>query len=223
MTISIENLVFSYGEKTVVDIPNWEVASGERVFLHGPSGSGKTTLLGLLAGILRPRSGRIEVLGQRMDEMSGAAKDRFRGTHLGYIFQMFNLLPFLSVGDNISLACEMNAARRARLQEPTAASVLRLAKALEIDGLLSKPVTQLSVGQQQRVAAARAFMGKPEIVIADEPTSALDTELREKFIELMFALANEQGTTVIFVSHDKTLAHLFDRDVALSQINKVSK
>jgi putative ABC transport system ATP-binding protein len=129
---------------------------------------------------------------------------------------MFNLIPYLSVTDNITLPCRIHAGRRERLggRAPDA-EARRLMERLEIAELAGKPVTELSVGQQQRVAAARALIGAPELVIADEPTSALDTNRRENFIELLFSSCAEAGATLIFVSHDRGLMAAFDRGLSI--------
>ncbi|MBX3173879.1 MAG: ATP-binding cassette domain-containing protein [Gemmatimonadaceae bacterium] len=196
---------------------------GERLFLHGPSGSGKTTLLGLLAGVLVPSAGRLDVLGEPLGALRGAARDRFRAAHVGYVFQMFNLIPYLSVRDNILLPLRLSSARRARLKgaEP-AAEASRLAEGLELHGLLDQPVTALSVGQQQRVAVARALIGSPELIVCDEPTSALDADRRDRFLSLLFASCAESQATLVFVSHDLGLAPKFGRTVSLPQINRAA-
>ena len=220
--ITLADVTFAYGAgRAVLDLPALEIARGERVFLHGPSGSGKTTLLGLIAGVLAPRTGQVTVLGEPLHTMTGAARDRFRAAHLGYVFQMFNLIPYLSVRENITLPCRLSAARRARAEDPTAAAA-RLAEALEIAPLLARPVTELSVGQQQRVAVARALIGAPELVVCDEPTSALDTDRRDRFLELLFAQVAAAGSTLLFVSHDLGLATRFDRTLALGALNRAA-
>lgn len=221
--IAVAGLRFGYRTGIpVVDIESLAVARGERLFLFGPSGSGKTTLLGLLAGVLAPNAGRILIDGVDLTTLSSRARDHFRGDRVGYLFQLFNLIPYLSVEENITLPCRLNAGRRERLGgESAAQAAQRLARGLEIEHLLGRPVTELSVGQQQRVAAARALIGRPPLVIADEPTSALDTDLREQFVRLLFEQAREAGSTVVFVSHDRSLQGLFDRAVSLRDINRV--
>ncbi len=207
----------------VLDLGVLGIARGERLFLHGPSGSGKTTLLGLLAGVLTPHTGTVTVLGTSLGALSGGQRDRFRAEHLGYVFQMFNLIPYLSVRDNITLPCRLSARRRARLagRDP-AAEAAALATRLEIEGLLDEPVTALSVGQQQRVAVARALIGAPELVVCDEPTSALDADRRDRFLELLFARCAEAGSALVFVSHDLSLAPRFARTVALRELNRAA-
>jgi len=207
-------------------IDSLHIGAGRSVFLHGPSGSGKSTLLGLLAGVLLPREGRVRLLGQDWAALSGARRDAFRADHVGYIFQQFNLLPYLSVLDNVLLTCRFSALRRRRA-EATAGSARASAEALlERVGLgaalWTRPASQLSVGQQQRVAAARALIGQPELVIADEPTSALDAALRDSFMALLLQQCRDAGSTLVFVSHDERLAAQFDETLALAQVNRAA-
>ncbi len=220
--IRLTDLRFAYGKgPEVLRIPTLEVAAKERVFLFGPSGSGKTTLLGVLAGVLGGYTGSVEVLGRDIAKLSGSQRDAFRGSHLGYIFQLFNLIPYLSVMENITLPCRLSSERRARLKGASLEQAAEdTAKRLGIGELLHKPVTNLSVGQQQRVAAARSLIGTPELIIADEPTSSLDYDHREKFLELLFECCEAAGSTLLFVSHDRSLMHLFHRQLSLPEINK---
>jgi putative ABC transport system ATP-binding protein len=223
--VLLRDVRFAYRRGPVVlDIPELRVERGERLFLHGPSGSGKTTLLGLLTGVLAPEAGEVRVLGTDLAAISGAARDRFRAEHLGYVFQMFNLIPYLSVRDNITLPCRLSAARRSRLGAvPAAAQAAQLADRLELGALLHEPVTALSVGQQQRVAVARALIGAPELVVCDEPTSALDADRRDRFLELLFARCDEAGATLVFVSHDLGLAPRFSRTLELGTLNRAAR
>ena len=222
--VVIKDLVFSWdGGTPLLDIADLRIDRGERVFLHGPSGSGKSTLLGLLGGVLLPSAGGLSVLGQDLANLSGRARDRFRADHLGIIFQMFNLLPYLSVRDNVALSCRFSSARAARAEEAggVGPETNRLLENLGLPGAaMERPVTDLSVGQQQRVAAARALIGQPELIIADEPTSALDADHRNIFIDLLSAECAASGATLVFVSHDLSLANSFDRTVALTEINR---
>ena len=205
----------------MLDIDGLRLERGERVLLRGPSGSGKSTLLNLLAGVVTPQRGSVRVLGRDLGSLSGAARDRFRADHIGYIFQMFNLIPYLSVIENVFLPCGFSALRQERATRAGAtprSEAIRLLRQLDVGdpALLRRPVSDLSVGQQQRVAAARALIGSPELVIADEPTSALDADRRKAFLELLFAQCARERTTVIFASHDVTLASSFDREIALA-------
>lgn len=223
--VRLHDVRFAYREGgTVLDIHRLDVATGERLFLHGPSGSGKTTLLGLLAGVLVPSAGSVHVLGHELQTMSGGARDRFRARHLGYVFQLFNLIPYLSVMDNITLPCRLSAARRGRLGgKAPEAQAAHLARRLDIAELLTAPVTSLSVGQQQRVAVARALIGAPGLVVCDEPTSALDADRRDRFLELLFASCDEAGSALVFVSHDMALAPRFARTVELAKLNRAAR
>jgi len=203
-------------------IASFTVAPGEQVFLHGPSGSGKSTLLSLLGGVLVPEAGRAEVLGNDLARTPAARRDRLRGDHIGVLFQQFNLVPYLSVLENVLLPCRFSARRRARAAEGAdiEATATRLLQGLGLDASLwQQEAARLSVGQQQRVAAARALIGRPEIVIADEPTSALDAARQEEFISLMLRECAAAKSTLLFVSHDMRLASLFTRVVALADIN----
>ena len=219
--IAVRDLVFAYPSngRVVLNIKNFSVGASEHVFLHGPSGSGKTTLLGILAGIIRVQKGSVSIMGHDFSTLSTHERDVIRGDEIGYIFQMFNLIPYLSVLENITLPLHLSAARRSRLKVDPKAAALQLATHLRIDQLLDRPVTSLSVGQQQRVAAARALIGNPRLIIADEPTSALDTDHREAFLQLLFTEAERVGSSVLFVSHDHTLKSLFQKAVSLAEMN----
>ncbi len=192
------------------------VDAGKSLFLHGPSGSGKSTLLNLIGGVLLPARGSVSLLGQALGELSASRRDAFRADHLGFIFQQFNLIPYLSVLDNVLLPCRFSARRASRVSEPEE-EARRLLAGLDLDPtLLGRPAAELSVGQQQRVAAARALIGQPEILIADEPTSALDAERQAAFVELLLSEAQRAGSAVVFVSHDLRLATHFDHSLALA-------
>ncbi len=222
--VELSALRFAYrAGRDVLAIDRLVIERGETVFLHGPSGSGKTTLLGVLAGVLQATSGQVKVLGSDFTTLSSGARDAFRARHLGYVFQMFNLIPYLSVSENILLPIRLDAHRRARLGSRSLdEAVADIARQLDIADLLHSPIAELSVGQQQRVAAARALIGAPEVIIADEPTSALDTDRREQFLQLLFASCKTAGATLIFVSHDHTLMPLFSRTVELGEINRAA-
>ena len=222
--IDLEHVKFSWpGAPTLLEIERLKVERGERVFLRGPSGSGKSTLLGLIGGVLAPDAGSVRVLDRPMHDMTAAARDRFRGEHVGFVFQMFNLIPYLSVCENVLLALRFAPARASRVN-PRRKEAVRLLAALGLADpeLLDRPVTQLSIGQQQRVAAARALLGGPELLVADEPTSALDHDSRESFLRLLMRECAAHGTTLLFVSHDPTLGALFDRELRLDEVNSAA-
>ncbi len=219
--ISLEDVQFGYGTRLVLDIPRLWVEQGSSVLLRGISGGGKSTLLGLLAGVLLPGKGRVEVAGHALQDVGAAARDRFRADQLGVIFQQFNLLPFLTVRDNIALGLRFSRLRSARISGPLDAEIARLLQALQLNPeLMQRRAGTLSVGQQQRVAAARALIGRPTLLLADEPTSALDRESATAFLQLMSAQCQAVGTTVLVVGHDDSLQPLFDRTISLSEINQ---
>jgi len=227
--INIEQLQFSYpGSKQIVlDIAQFSVQQGERVFIKGQSGCGKSTLLSLIGGVNTPVHGKVSVLETSVGDLRGAKRDHFRANHIGFIFQMFNLIPYLSMIDNVTLPCRFSKTRQAnalKRSESLDVEAVRLLQhlGLEDKNLLQRKVTELSMGQQQRVAAARALIGSPEVVIADEPTSALDADSRESFLKLLFNECEAVGATLVFVSHDPSLQSLFDRTVALTEINRAA-
>lgn len=220
--IELSDVEFAYDSNPLIRIPHFQMEKGERIFLHGPSGSGKSTLLELLSGILVPQKGEVKVLGENLTVMSAPARDRFRADHIGSIFQSFNLIPYLNVQENIDLGPSLSPRRQSLLKDRKAERN-QLAKGLGIDHLLERPVTRLSVGQQQRVAVARALLGAPELILADEPTSALDFDHREMFLKTLFELAEVRGTSVVFVSHDRSMEKMFSRVVALRELNEVAK
>jgi len=206
-----------------VETGRFAIAREERIFLYGPSGSGKSTLLGLLGGVLVPQSGTIRMLGRELASMTPAGRDAFRVDHIGFIFQQFNLIPYLSLTDNVLLPCRFSRRRRERAIGPGGALEAEAARLLlELDlpaALHARDVTRLSVGQQQRVAAARALIGRPELVIADEPTSSLDAERQQGFIDLLLAECAASGAALLFVSHDRRLATHFTREVSMDALN----
>lgn len=224
--IELRDVEFAWNPRgpLVLAIEQLVVTRGERLFLKGASGSGKSTLLNLLGGVVTPRTGSVGVLGRDLAALSAAQRDRFRADHIGYVFQLFNLVPYLSVLDNVLLSLRFSPLRRERLGGRDArAEAERLITHLGLGGeLLDRRATELSVGQQQRVAAARALIGSPELVIADEPTSALDADTRALFIRLLHAECAACGSTLVFVSHDSALEALFDRSVALATVNRAA-
>lgn len=191
---------------------------GRRVLLTGPSGAGKSTLLSLAAGLVAPTEGRVEVEGVDLARLSGPARDRLRAERMGVLFQMFNLVPYLSARDNAALPLHFAPERRRRAGV-AAAEASRLMGALGLDAALhGRRASSLSVGQQQRVAAARALIGAPALILADEPTSALDPERREAFLALLFAEAERAGSAVVVVSHETGLDPLFDETLRLADV-----
>lgn len=202
-------------------MPDFSVAAGEKVFLLGESGSGKSTLLSLICGIAQPQRGSIEVDGTDLEKLTGPRRDRFRANRIGVIFQMFNLLPYASALENILLSLAFAPERRKTLKDPrTEALRLTTALGLDADLVARARASELSIGQQQRIAAARALIGGPRLVIADEPTSALDAATQGAFIELLMRQVEAAGATLVMVSHDARLAARFDRVMDISEIAK---
>ena len=220
MAIQLKNIQYSYPEtpdKHVLNIPEWAVSDHEQVFLHGPSGCGKSTLLNLLSGMLKSESGEVSILRERLDTMSNRQRDRFRANHIGYIFQQFNLIPYLDAIDNIRLAHQFSKKKPHSLLKEEITALLSTFHIDESDW--HKPVAKLSIGQQQRIAISRAMINKPELLIADEPTSSLDQKNRDTFMSELMTMASESKTTLLFVSHDMSLANYFGRVEALADIN----
>ena len=224
--LDLKNVCFSWKNsgRELLNLPELLVEQHDHVFLQGPSGSGKSTLLALVGGILVSESGTLKVLGTEIKSLSSSARDAFRVDHIGFIFQLFNLLPYLSIEENVMLPLsfsKIRAKRAGRTKIDQVNEAHRLLKALALGEQLAEksPVTELSVGQQQRVAAARALIGNPELIIADEPTSALDADLRHTFLELLFGECKKAGSTLLFVSHDSTLSDLFSRKISMDEIN----
>ncbi len=224
--LDIKNVCFRWKNSgsLLLNLPEFKIEKHEHVFLQGPSGSGKSTLLGLVGGILVSESGTLKVLGQDIQNLSRSGRDSFRVDHIGFIFQLFNLLPYLSIEENVMLPLSFSsirAKRAGRTKIDQFKEAKRLLKALALEEQLANksPVTELSVGQQQRVAAARALIGNPELIVADEPTSALDSDLRHSFLELLFGECKKAGSTLLFVSHDSTLSDLFSRKISMDEIN----
>ena len=216
-SLEIKDLFFSWSKQSdfVLKIPNWQVKTSEKVFLYGRSGEGKSTLLNLISGIENRYSGDIKVLGQDMTSLNQRKKDTFRANNIGIIFQQFNLLPYLTAEQNILLAQRF----RSVIKAPHSGQLASICERLELsNNLLNRKAIELSVGQQQRVAVARALYTTPALIIADEPTSALDYQTRNQFIQLLLDCANT--STVVFVSHDMSLAPHFDQQLALADLQQ---
>ncbi|NND89630.1 MAG: ATP-binding cassette domain-containing protein, partial [Granulosicoccus sp.] len=181
-------------------------------------------LLSIIAAVLKPQTGAVRVNGIDLQGLTGASADRFRADHIGMVFQQFNLLPFLSVLENVQLPCRFSSRRREQALaqgHSLSQEAIRLLQAmhLPVEFHSYRSAMQLSVGQQQRVAVARALMGRPSLVIADEPTSSLDADARSAFLELLFSELADSGASLLFVSHDTSLQSQFDRSLALADIN----
>jgi len=210
-----------------LSVDAFALPAGAKVLLVGPSGTGKSTFLSLLCGIVAPSSGTLEVMGTDLARLSHSARDRFRAEHFGIIFQMFNLLPYGSVLDNVMLPLSFSRTRAERAARNGTAEdeARRLLDSLGLDAevLSGYSTAALSVGQQQRVAAARALIGAPEVIVADEPTSALDRNRQLAFLDLLFAEAEKAGSAVIMVSHEEELGSRFDKVLRLDEIARAER
>ncbi len=223
--LTIQELRYRWSKQSpwFIHIPFFSMEKGESVFLKGASGMGKSTLLGLIAGIHPANEGRLSILDSELSDFSGSQRDAFRADHIGIIFQLFNLLPYLSVIDNVTLPCQFSKLRKQQIQGSLRQEAERLLCALDLPkSCFNKRVTALSIGQQQRVAAARALMGKPALILADEPTSSLDTDNKDRFISLLLEECKQSNASLLFVSHDPSLSSHFDTVVSLADLNKAA-
>ena len=229
LAVDIRALRFAWPgmQNPLLEVEEFFVRPGEKVFIKGTSGCGKTTLLNLIGGILKPQTGAVHVLGVDLCKLSERERDTFRSDHMGMIFQMFNLIPYLSVAENVVLPCHFSSKRKERVLEKFSSvhkAMERLMEMLQLSlaDLAKRKASELSVGQQQRVAIARALIGTPEIVIADEPTSSLDEENRHSFLQLLFEECDLSAATLLFVSHDGSLAKYFDRCLDLRDFKRMA-
>lgn len=215
--VETANLTFRWDSRQpTLAFPDLKLPLGQHLFLRGASGSGKSTLLSLLSGMLSPESGSVKVLNKHLEQLNASQRDRFRADHIGVIFQQFNLVPYLTAEANVTLTCRLSAQRRDSTDPEPSQEARRLLTALAVpQECWRRKVTQLSIGQQQRIAAARALIGGPSLILADEPTSALDSDNRDRFLDLLLTLAEERNTSVVFVSHDRALAQHFDHHAEL--------
>ncbi|MEP3653849.1 MAG: ABC transporter ATP-binding protein [Litorimonas sp.] len=225
--LEIRDVKFGYDRfEDLIQIETLSIARGESVFLRGPSGSGKSTLLGLIGGVLHPRAGNISICGTDLTTLSPGRRDKVRADHIGIIFQQLNLLPYLNITQNVTLPCRFSSKRTNRAKSETGSvgdTAKNLIKNLGLDETFAeRKVGNLSIGQQQRVAVARALIGGPDLIIADEPTSALDSDNRDRFIELLDTQRKRFDCSLLFVSHDLSLAKHFDRSIDLTTLNKVT-
>tara|TARA_B100001250_G_scaffold397017_1_gene403653 strand:- start:11 stop:748 length:738 start_codon:yes stop_codon:yes gene_type:complete len=228
--VHLSNIDFCWGSARNdfrIRVKDFKLNKNESGILVGPSGSGKSTLLSILCGILSPQKGMTQILGKNFEDMSNSERDRFRANHIGIIFQQFNLVPYLSAIDNVLLPLHFSPVRReafGKVKSKTIAEGKRLLDALGIDSktLGIQKAATLSIGQQQRVAAARAFIGSPELIIADEPTSSLDEENQTEFLEQLFKQKDATGASLLMVSHNKNISKRFDRLIELEKICDIS-
>lgn len=218
MTITIKDLCFAYpNRRPILEIDEWHVNQAEQLFLHGPSGCGKSTLLNILAGMLPIHHGHIQILGTSIGNLKRHQRDQFRAKNIGYVFQQFNLIPYLNAIDNIQLASYFS-----KRSDSVDQNIRKLLDQLHIkQDDWRKPVANLSIGQQQRIAIARALVNQPAVLIADEPTSSLDRKNRDNFMNILMQATKQEKTTLIFVSHDPDLEKYFNQSVDLTQLNKI--
>jgi len=210
--IEIQELEFSYPRGDFrLRVEHFNVAAGERVAVTGASGSGKTTLLNLVAGIVTPARGTVTVAGEAVNALGDAARRAFRITRVGFVFQDFELVEYLSVLDNILHPYRISGALK--LDDAVRARARTLADRLGIGDKLARGVTDLSQGERQRVAICRAVLPHPRLLLADEATGNLDPENKFRILDLLFEEAAEVGATVLAVTHDHALLPRFDRVV----------
>ncbi|MCM8528640.1 MAG: ABC transporter ATP-binding protein [Lentisphaeraceae bacterium] len=200
-------------QSQVINIPSFELAASAEAALIGRSGTGKSTFLNIICGILKPDAGEVQIKGTSITSLKESAKDRFRAKHIGYIFQTFNLLQNFTALENILIGMRF----AGKVDRQKAEEILT--KVGLADRMNYKP-SQLSTGQQQRVAVARALVNQPELVIADEPTGNLDPEHAARAMDLIRELCREKKASLLVVSHDKELISTFERVDDLSEVNK---
>ena len=218
--IKIDSVRFYWSKKSnfKIFVPNLEIKKGEKVLLLGESGSGKTTLLSLMCGFLNPLSGNISINGNTINQLSSKTRDEYRADNIGIIFQQFNLLPYANVVDNVLLPLYFSKVRSNNVSNKKE-KVIELFKQLRLpDDIAQFRASSLSMGQQQRVAVARALIGNPSLIIADEPPSSLDVDAQKIFLNIFFEQISENNSTLLMVSHDKSLSNQFDRLIDINEI-----
>ena len=219
MILTTKDLRYTYQNGEVINFPDVELDVGKKVLIVGYSGSGKTTLLNLIAGALKVQKGEIVLAGKNYSSLSSSQLDKVRADSIGYIFQTLNLIPFLSVIENIELGVRFSKNRRSNVSNLTQ-EIERLLTSLGLsDKVLDNSVNQLSIGQQQRVAVARALLGRPALVLADEPTSELDRKSANNFLNELSATFDTSKQALLMVSHDLSLAPYFDQVIDITNKN----
>ena len=214
--ICIKDLIYRYDDNETISFPDIDINVSDKVLIVGPSGCGKSTLLNLIAGAIKIQKGSISFESTKLEKMSSISLDRFRAENIGYIFQTLNLIPFLSVYENIELGVKFSTKRASRVDD-ISEEIKRLINSLGLDAsVLKRKVSQLSIGQQQRVAATRALLGKPTLLLADEPTSALDRKSAMNFLNEIDNTFDKSCQSLLMVSHDESLISYFDKVVRLN-------
>ena len=214
--IHVDQLLFEYPRSDfLLDLKHLEIETGEQVAIVGPSGCGKTTLLNLIAGIIVPDQGNVKVLGKTISSLADADRRDFRISNIGMVFQQFDLVEYLNVRDNILLPFNINASLQ--LTNSVRDKADSLAEAMGIKHKLKQHPSRLSQGEQQRVAICRALITTPHIILADEPTGNLDPKNKRVILDLLFEQANQNGQTLIVVTHDMGILDGFDRSIDFEQ------
>jgi putative ABC transport system ATP-binding protein len=218
MSLLIENLTKSYrqpdgGRIPVLDVERFELGRGEQVALLGSSGGGKTTLLNVIAGLRTPDSGRVLIDGVDVTALPEAARDRFRAERIGFVFQTFNLLPAFTALENVLLGMSFGGRKvdRKRAHE--------LLDRVGLSHRLHNRPSQLSVGERQRVAVARALANKPSLMLADEPTANVDAANQQNVLDMIRTACREQNVSLLMVTHSPQVAEQFDRVEQLATFN----
>jgi putative ABC transport system ATP-binding protein len=220
--IAIEQLAkgFSINGETIaiLDIPRWQVEEGSKIAIIGPSGSGKSTFLHMIGGLLKAETGTIHVNGVALHELSEAQRDQFRAQHIGYILQDFHLIPSLTARQNVELVMKPSMSRKEK-----AAELDQWFEQVGLKDRMQHRPSQLSRGQQQRVAIIRALINRPSILLADEPTGSLDWETAGEITDILLSEAVSKHTTLLTVTHDLNLAERFPIRLHIQDINKAFK
>ncbi|MEX0741056.1 MAG: ABC transporter ATP-binding protein [Pseudohongiella sp.] len=220
--VALNDLCFTWpgADKPVLTVPQFTLSNDRSVFLLGASGSGKSTLLKIIGGLMLPDTGTVEVLNTNLARLSNRQRDTFRAQNIGFIFQQFNLIPYLDIYTNILVSASLTGMKTSVFRNKVEDIMASLSLA---PALLSRRADQLSAGQQQRAAIARAIINDPSLIIADEPTSALDEETRDNFIRLLLSTRERSGASIIFVSHDRQLIPHFDHVQRIADLNKAAQ